>query len=203
MEYIDLTHTFTNNMPVYPGDPTPELSQIASLDKEGYTDFQIRTGMHVGTHIDAPLHMLKDGAKLSEVPVEKFFGHGHLIQAKDGQIDETLLPNNISKGDIVIINSGFSQHYREAKYYQDYPEMTEGFARKIVELGVSIVGMDTPSPDRDPFIIHKLLLSNNVLIIENLTNLDQLIDVKEFDIWALPPKFDLEAAPVRVIAIVK
>ena len=61
MKYIDLTHTFNQNMPVYPGDTPPEFSQTDFFDQQGYNCFQIKTGMHVGTHMDAPLHMLKDG----------------------------------------------------------------------------------------------------------------------------------------------
>jgi len=74
MKYIDLTHTFDAQMPVYPGDPIPEFTQVADLHKEGYTDYQIKTGMHVGTHMDAPLHMLEGGKRLSDIAVEKFLG---------------------------------------------------------------------------------------------------------------------------------
>ena len=38
MKLIDLTHSFTNQMPVYPGDPLPTLTQVTSIEKEGYTD---------------------------------------------------------------------------------------------------------------------------------------------------------------------
>ena len=82
MKYIDLTHTFDADMPVYPGDPLPELVQIADLHKEGYTDYQIKTGMHVGTHMDAPLHMLDGGKRLSDIAVEKFLGKGCLFLVK-------------------------------------------------------------------------------------------------------------------------
>jgi kynurenine formamidase len=64
--------------------------------------------------------------------------------------------------------------------------------------GVEILGLDTPSPDRPPFAIHKILLSHNILIIENLTNLQALSEVSEFEVLAAPPKIRCEAAPVRV-----
>ena len=83
MEYIDLSHTFESHMPVYPGDPEPETTQIAFIEKDGYNDFQVKTGMHVGTHIDAPLHMINEGVRIPELPLEKFFGRGRLIDAKE------------------------------------------------------------------------------------------------------------------------
>ena len=96
--------------------------------------------------------------------------------------------------------TGFSNKFGVPEYYESYPEITAAFASKMVELGVSIVGMDTPSPDRPPFVIHKLLLGNDVLLIENLTNLESLLEHVQFTVAALPAKFDAEAAPVRVVA---
>jgi arylformamidase len=55
------------------------------------------------------------------------------------------------------------------------------------------------SPDHEPFNVHKILLSAGVLIIENLTNLDELSG-KEFTVYALPVKLQIDGAPARVIA---
>ena len=201
MKYIDLTHTFKKNMPVYPGDPEPELKQITSIDNEGYNDFHVSSGMHVGTHMDAPFHMLPNGKRLSEYSPDHFFGRGHLIDARGKLIDADLLEKRkISQGDIVLIMTGFSKKFGTPEYYKSYPEISRAFASKIVGLGVGVIGIDTPSPDRPPFGIHKLLLEGDVLIIENLTNLESLTTYTQFDIVALPVKFDSEAAPVRVIA---
>ena len=202
MKYIDLTHTFNQNMPVYPGDTPPEFSQTDFFDQQGYNGFQIKTGMHVGTHMDAPLHMLKDGKRLSQYPPEHFFGKGHLIDARGQKLmDAPLLRGKlIEKGDIVFIFTGFYKKFGNPEYYESYPEISEELALKMIELGVKIVGMDTPSPDRPPFAIHKLLFKNDILIIENLTNLEELLAHPQFDVIALPAKFDIEAAPVRVVA---
>jgi kynurenine formamidase len=205
MKVIDLTHTFDDAMPVYPGDPVPEISRLADIPGSGFTLTQVRTGMHTGTHMDGPLHMLENGKSLSEIPVEKFIGRGILIDARGKEkIDDTLLSGvHLLRNDIVLVLTGFSGKYRETAYYRDYPDMTESFAGALVNAGVSIVGLDTAGPDRSPFTIHRKLLSGDVLIIENLTNLESLLDISEFEVCALPPKFKTEAAPVRVIALVK
>ncbi len=200
MQYIDLTRLFTATMPVYPGDPVPELVRIADIVPDGYTDYRINTGMHVGTHMDAPLHMIEHGKYLSEMNIERFFGKGHLIDARAKDISADLLEGRtIHPGDMILLFTGCGEKFGSSEYYEQYPEVSEDFARKAVELGVSIVGMDTPSPDRSPFNVHKILLGNDILIIENLTNLENLIDVKDFEVIALPAKFQTEAAPVRVI----
>ena len=67
--FIDLTHTFDDHMPVYPGDPEARLYRSADINSDGYNDFKIESGMHVGTHIDAPLHMMAQGRYISEINV--------------------------------------------------------------------------------------------------------------------------------------
>lgn len=201
MKYIDLTHTFTASMPVYPGDTTPELTETATVAKDGYGHFHIKTGMHVGTHMDAPLHFITGGKKLSEYPIEKFIGRGVLIDAR-GKMEigvELLKGVDWSSCTHVLVRTDMSKKFRETEYYTNSPVLTEEFAKALVKAGVKMVGMDMNGPDKEPFSVHKILLGAEVLIIENLTNLDQLVGVKEFEVIALPAKFDAEAAPARVI----
>jgi kynurenine formamidase len=155
--------------------------------------------------MDGPLHMIENGKSLAEMPVEKFIGRGVLIDARGKKkIDGNLLFGvQLRQNDIVLVLTGFSRKYRETTYYCDYPDVTETFAGALVNAGVSIVGLDTAGPDRAPFMIHRKLLAGDVLIIENLTNLEGLLGIREFEVCALPAKFKTEAAPVRVIALVK
>lgn len=206
MKYIDLSHTYVDNMPVFPGDPPMTLKQIASVPVEGFTDHQITTGMHVGTHIDAPLHMIEGGKYISDIPVEQFSGPGVIIDARgEKDIDGSLLSGVVlEKGSIVLVCTGMSLAYGTEPYVKEHPAITESFARALVSAGVSIVGMDILNPDKEEsFPIHKLLLSHNILIIENLTNLDALVGQKDFEVFAFPMKLQADAAPVRVVARMK
>ena len=203
MRIVDLTHEFNENMPVYPGDSHPHLSRIAEIHKEGFTDHELKTAMHVGTHMDAPLHMIDGGKYLSEIPVEKFLGKGHLIDARgcDSISEELLQGLDVEKGVILVIFTGHSAHYREDSYYAKFPMLTEAFAQRAVAMGISMICLDTPSPDAPPFPVHKILLGHEVLIVENLTNLESLLNVKNFKIIALPFKLHSDAAATRVIAL--
>ena len=203
MKYIDLTHTFTDNMPVVPGDPTPSLKQITTIEKNGYTDHELKTVMHVGTNIDAPLHMIPGGKYMDEMPVEHFAGTGVVIDVRGkNPIDETVLKGkNIGKRCVIFLCTGMSKKFRTEEYNTLYPEITESFARAIVDMGVKIIGIDMLSPDVDAsFPIHKILLPKEVLIIENLVNLEALLTSSSFDVFAFPMKLHAEAAPVRVVA---
>lgn len=203
MKIIDLTHTFTKDMPTFPGDPKPILEQVAFIAKDTFNDHKLTTVMHVGTHMDAPLHMIANGKKIDEINPDKFIGKGVLVDVRGkDKIDVRVLNNiEIKEGSIVLLYTGFGSKYRTGEYYKGYPELTEDFANKMVELKVKMVGMDMLGPDYDkPWVTHKILLGNDILILENLTNLDQLLNVKDFEAIALPAKFNTDAAPVRVIA---
>ena len=204
MQMVDLTHTFINDMPVYPGDPKSTLEQTAFIDKDTYNDHKISTLMHVGTHMDAPLHIVENGKKIDEIDLERFLGKGIVINVTGKEkIDASVLKDIlIDEGSIVLLYTGFGQKYGTEAYFHGYPEVTEDFANKMVEFKVKILGMDMLGPDLDlPWPVHKILLSNEILIIENLTNLDKLIGIKNFKIIALPAKLNSDAAFVRVIAI--
>jgi kynurenine formamidase len=202
MKLIDLTQTFTAVMPVYPGDTKPELKEVSTVEKDGFGHFWISTGMHVGTHIDAPLHFIAGGKKLSEFPIEQFIGRGVLIEAR-GKMEigvELLKDVDLTSCTHVLVHTDMSKIFREEDYFANSPVLTEEFASALVKARVKMVGMDMNGPDKPPFNVHKILLGADVLIIENMTNLDQLVDVKEFEVIALPPKFEAEASPTRVVA---
>lgn len=159
--------------------------------------------MHVGTHMDAPLHMVDGGAYICDIPLAHFKGRGHLIDARGkNSISEDFLSGlPINKGDIVLVWTDWSRKFRQPDYFDNYPIIAEEFAQRLVILGVSLLGLDTPSPDTDPFPVHRILLGNNVLIVENLTNLDALGALDPgFDIHAYPVKYKADGAPVRVVA---
>ena len=200
--FIDLTHTFDDRMPVYPGDPEAQLYPTADINSDGYNDFKIESGMHVGTHIDAPLHMLAEGRHISETDVNSFIAAGQLVDARNQNPFSSELTDlkKIKPGDIVLVFTGFGPKFGHPNYYRKYPEFSLEFAHRLVKAKISAVGMDTPSPDGPPFPVHKMLLAENILIIENLTNLDKLLGVSRFRVMAFPLKLKADSAPARVIA---
>lgn len=202
MEYVDLTHLLNSDLPVYGADLRPQLKQIAEITKSGFIDHQLCTGMHVGTHIDAPRHMLKDGKLLSDFGPRRFVAPAHLIDARDKQIldGELLAGLDIKPGDFIVVMTGWYKHFGQSEYFEKFPVVAESFVQILTEAKVGALGLDTPSPDRSPYKIHKLLLAKDILIVENLTNLEPLLGLRNLEIYALPLKLPTEAAPARVIA---
>lgn len=198
MKFVDLSVVVDERTPNYPGDPKIQIVITGIFEKDTYNDHSVMFDVHsAGTHIDAPWHMVANGQTLNRIPIEQFVGRGRLIKGLD---IEAVKQAEIEAGDIVLFHTGMAQHYYEPKYYaNDRPQISEETAKYLVEKKVKMIGVDMCSPDIEPFPAHRILLGAGVLIIENLTNLDQLSG-KEFTIYALPIKFALDGAPARVIA---
>ncbi|HEX5456054.1 MAG TPA: cyclase family protein [Candidatus Saccharimonadales bacterium] len=199
MEIVDLSVPVSENTPVYPGDPKTVIKPAGTFDKDGYNDHLVSIGTHVGTHIDSPFHMLADGKKLDDIPIEQFIGRGCYVNAENGFDLAAIKEIDIQKGDIVLFHTGIVSRYQESSYYEDYPDIPEDVARYLVGKKIKMIGMDMSGPDHPPHNIHKILLGGGILIIENLTNLDKLAG-RNFTVYALPIKLNLDGAPARVIA---
>jgi kynurenine formamidase len=201
VKIIDLTQLFTSDMPVFPGDEKPTLKNSYDAEND-ILHYEATTGMHVGTHLDGPVHMVKGAKKLSEIDPERFIARGHVIDVRGkSEFDTDVLEGMIIKeGDCVLFYTDWGKDFRNPRYFDNFPVLTENLARKLVELKVKFIGTDTSSPDTLPYTVHRILLAEEILILENLTNLDKLLDFSRFEVIALPAKFDAEAAPVRVIA---
>lgn len=202
MKFIDLSVPINEQTPVYPGDPATKIEPAGVMAKDGFNDHYISLGTHIGTHIDAPLHMIDDGKTLDQIPINQFIGRGVYIKLEDKTFDiDGIKQANIQEGDIVLFHTGMSDIYHRPEYF-DYPEIPKEIAEYLVDKKVKMVGVDMCSPDHEPFKIHKILLGAGVLIIENLTNLAELAG-KEFTVYALPIKLQVDGAPARVIAEIK
>lgn len=202
MHYVDLTQTIVNAMPVFPGDALPQLQQSASLESDGTTNYVLTSSMHVGTHVDGPVHMIPRGKRLMDFPAETFFGRAVIIDARGKkEISEELLHGmGLERDAIVLVCTGWAEHFGKPNYYKEYPAVTEGFASALVAAGVKMFGSDSPSPDYPPFPVHKRLLSDNILIVENLTGVDKLVGASAVEVIVLPLKIAADSAPARAVA---
>lgn len=202
MKLIDLSQNIDNGIPVYPGDCEVVLEHTHLYSRDHYNNHRLETGMHVGTHVDGPMHMTAVNKYISDLDLESFCGKGCIIRIQNENIimlkDEYL---NIVKGkSIVLIHTGMDCCYGEEKYYSNHPVLNIPFCEMLVKNNIKMVGLDMPSPDRFPFEAHKYLLSHDVLILENLTNLDKIKDDDNFEVMAFPLKIKSDSCMVRAVA---
>jgi len=196
-----------------------------------YASNRLEMAEHGGTHIDAPIHFSKGGQTLDQIPIERLVGAGiridvtaqcagdrdYRITTQDLERWETehgLIPNNT----IVLLDSGFARFWPSRQQYLGTelkgPEAVqalhfpglhpEAAAWLVRERQVKAVGIDTASIDygqSTKFETHVALLSQNVPVFENLSDLRDLPH-RGFDVIALPMKIaGGTGGPLRVIAV--
>jgi kynurenine formamidase len=202
MRYIDLSHRIDDRIPVYPGDIEVSLVQIKKLLQDKYNAYFFSSGLHAGTHIDCPMHLVENDNSIADYQLECFTGKGYLIDARgENNIDyKEKYSIQIQKNDIVLIFTGTDEYYGKDEYYKNHPIITNELADFLVSREIKMLGVDMPSPDFPPFPVHKILLNHDIFIIENLTNLKQLIGIESFEVFAQPLKICAEASLIRAFA---
>jgi kynurenine formamidase len=209
MKTIDLTHTISNEMPVYPGDEPPRIKTVTAIETEGFRDSRIFLSSHTGTHVDAPAHILLNSSTLDRVPLDGFIGSGSVIDLTavtkpeihltDLQSHEFLFENS----EFILLRTGWSRYWGQDRYFRGFPVLSGEAALWIRNFKLKGLGVDNPSVDKadtTDFPIHKTLLER-MLIIENLTNVEKLPETG-FIFSCFPLKLDgVDGSPVRAAAI--
>ncbi len=205
MKYIDLTHTISHKMPVFPGEAEPSILRDELPEDAGYVTHRLESNMHTGTHIDAPFHAKSDEITIDNFPLSLFVGTAAVIDVRG--LKKILMQPEweplFRKYTIILFCTGYSKEWKTDCYYRDYPEFDTKIATALASNGVKITGFDSPSPDKSPFEFHGIYLRDGRFLIENLTNLEILLDEENVTFIALPLKIEAEASLVRAVAMIE
>ena len=185
---VDLSVPLSEKTPVYPDDPPVSVRLWAVIERDGYYMNVLKMGEHTGTHVDAPAHFIPGGKTVDEMPLENFIGEGLVLDVRggDGQIRLDEIPDSGYFGRMVLFLTGGR-------------ELSPEVALFLVAEGAKAVGTDAMSIGDDA--VHRILLSAEVPIFENLTNLEELLD-REFTFMAFPLKIEGgSGSPVRAVAV--
>lgn len=82
MRVYDLTHTISEDILVWPGTEQPRLSEGSAFERDGFRETRLELFSHVGTHMDAPAHMLAGAPWLDELPASAFCGEAWVLDAR-------------------------------------------------------------------------------------------------------------------------
>lgn len=213
MRVIDLTYSLEEGMTTFaaPWHPLVQINQLGRHGFEGRETRKISMGTHTGTHVDAPLHFISGGKTIDMLPLEKLVGEVSILdfshlEENQAVTREMLLDRKI--GPRTIVRFGWGKHWGSKKYYAGYPYFSPEAAAYLVEQGVELLGMDTPSPDdsraklggdAQDSPMHKYFLGHEVILMEYLANLEEADENTSWCVAALPLKIrGGDGAPARV-----
>ena len=193
---LDLSHKLTDHTPAYPGDPAFRL--VKREGTTGYVSYEISGCLHSGTHVDLPMHLLFGVSTCADFPLERFYGDGQVLDVRGKKVI-TAADFELKSGHIPLFFTNWDKTFGKPEYFTAHPSLDMSAAEKIVAAGVTLIGLDFPSPDALPFTVHLYLLEHDICIVENLTGLEHLKTPFKFS--AIPLALEAEASLVRAVAI--
>jgi kynurenine formamidase len=207
---VDLSHEYADDMPVYPGLPSPSFHDFAEVARDGYAMSEYRLLNHIGTHIDAPAHQIAAGETLDEIPLERLVTEAVTVDLsgrRAGTIGgEELEPmlGDLGEGDWLFLSSNNGRNWGSEEYWTGWSYPDAEASRLLIGRGIVGIGFDGPSADpvdTETFDLHKVWLGAGRMILENLTNLDLLPARVQVVIATLKVRA-ANGAPARVLAFV-
>lgn len=169
---------------------TPKLTKAAQ-DNESKANFG-----HLGTHFDV---MDK------EFTLEYLERRGIIINVSDCDEINDVAMEMIGPGDFVIFYTGYLNKtgYGSKAYFQDHPQLSNTLIESLLAKKVSMIGIDCAGIRRgkEHTPIDQYCAEHGTFVVENLTNLEQLLDYKDFVVNTYPMNFsEMTGLPCRVVA---
>jgi kynurenine formamidase len=224
---VDLSLEITNGMPAHAFFPSPVVlpfaghaqTRAAGLGEPGdpmtYAINYVSMLEHVGTHVDAPLHVKDGGDSVDRVPLDWFTGKAVCLDLRAtpdlGTIDVAELERAEAEagvrvdGHIVLLCTGFhARHWPNREVVTMNPGVTAAATHWLADRGSRVHGVEGPSTDKGgttEFPNHRVCRDRGLIHYEWLVNLESLLGRGEFRFTGYPLKFaGGTGSPVRAVA---
>ena len=139
---------------VFPGNPKPERKTLKRIeDGESCNLSAFFMCAHNGTHVDAPLHFLREGKSIDQLPLESFVGPAWVAEHEGPILARERRPGTEER--ILVKGKAF---------------LTEEGARVFAAGGIRLFGNEsqTVGPEEAPMQVHLILLGAGVVLLEGI-----------------------------------
>lgn len=206
--WIDATATLDPaSTPIYEGDAPMRFDFLKDMRRgDALTLSAYSLGAHSGTHVDAPMHFVRDGASVDRIPLDPLVGPARVIDVADNvqAIDAAELDRHPWRGATRVLfrtRSSLRGWMASSTFHRDFAYVAPDAAQRLADAGVVLVGIDYISAEQfgaPAPLSHRILLGRGIPIVEGLA-LAQ-VPAGDYDLVVLPIKVaGHEAAPARAI----
>jgi kynurenine formamidase len=191
MRLIEVSHAIEEGMETYPGLPAPraetlldyEASHARYDDKAEFFIASLHLCGNTGTYVDSPVHRFRGGIDLARLPLSSLAHLPVAVIDATGYGRRGIGPDAFAGRDLrdraVLFHTGWSEHWRTARYFEPNPFLTAEACDALLDAGVRFAGIDSLNIDDilDPSRpAHTKLLGAGVPVCEHMTNLAALRD---------------------------
>jgi arylformamidase len=192
--WIDVSVPLREGLASWPGDTPFHIERVSDMARgDVYTLSKLAMSGHAATHMDAPLHFIRNGATIDTLPIDATVGPARVValpRVKMIGVD-VLRPLRIKAGERIIFKTSNSRKDRVGTFFEDYVAVTPDAAAYLVERRPMTIGIDGPSvgPFHEGIVeTHQHLLGAGIWVIEGL-------DLSKVS----PGAYDLVCLPLRVV----
>lgn len=209
MRIWDISVPVSPGLAVWPGDPRVVLERYASLDAGDVANIsRLAASVHVGTHVDAPLHFVDGGIPVPELSLDHLVGPVVVSDARGVAeitpevLDALALPPGTRRLLLKTDNSTLWVQ-PEHEFRTDYVALTPAAAQWVAARGIVLLGVDYLSvqlyADEEPET-HVRLLEAGVIVLEGADLRD--VEPGRYVLVCLPVKLaGADGAPARAILL--
>ena len=196
---VDLSRTVHPKIPVWPGDPSVELEDVAHIAGDGFFLRRFSMGEHTATHMNSPASFHADGETIDAYLPESLVAPAVVIDVREetqADSDYALtigavkawenIYGPIPAGSVVLLHTGWQEKWDSPCCYlgldqhghMSFPGFgVEAACYLLSERGAAGLGIDTHGLEpgaSEGFPVNSLALEQPRLALENLANLDRL-----------------------------
>ena len=208
MQVIDISIPISPDMPVWPGDPRVELVRTAKIAEGANANVsRLTCGVHIGTHVDAPVHFIDGAASVESLSLDRLIGKAFVAELEDINViddqvlDSADLPTEVRRLLIKTQNSAFWSE-SPGLFREDFVAIDARGAKWLTDRDIQTIGVDylSVAPFGDSFDTHNILLQEGVVIIEGLNLFG--VDPGWYSLYCLPLKLvGSDGAPARAVLL--
>jgi len=205
--WVDVTATLDPaRTPVYEGDAPMKFDFLKDMRKGDKLTLSVYSlGAHSGTHIDAPMHFIANGAPIDQVPLTALVGSARIIEIPDSvqAIDAAELNRHEWKGArrVLFRTRSTSRGWMDSAFHKDFAYIAPDAAQLLADGGVVLIGVDYISAEQFGAPVprtHQILLGKGIPIVEGLDL--RPVQAGDYDLIVLPLKVrGHEGAPARAL----
>jgi arylformamidase len=170
MRVLDLSQDFSMHTPAFASYDGPSIKWVKRLAFDKVGGQEITSTLHVGTHLDGPVHFWSAGRTIGELPLPWLVGSAVVVDLERMGVGDYQLygPEHferweretglrVERDDILIIHTGYHRFYNEnwvdrsqvdeTRYFVRHPGPTRELAEWVLDRGVRWLAVDAGSAD--------------------------------------------------------